>query len=42
MPEAVNQDAYGAGWLVKLRPSDIEDLGGLMDAAEYEDFAASE
>ncbi len=41
-PEAVNQDAYGAGWLMKLRPADSEALYGLMDADAYLEFVESE
>lgn len=32
-PEAVNQDPYGAGWLLRLKPSQAAD--GLLDAADY-------
>lgn len=34
-PEGVNADAYAA-WLFKLRPANVADLGGLLDAAGYE------
>lgn len=34
-PEAVNNDAYGAGWMVKVRISDASELAGLMSAADY-------
>lgn len=34
-PEAVNNDAYGAGWMVKVRISDAAELSGLMSAADY-------
>ena len=34
-PEAINDDPYGAGWLVKVRLSDRSELDGLMDAATY-------
>ena len=33
-PESVNSDAYG-NWLFKIKPSNAEDVGGLMDAAGY-------
>lgn len=36
-PEAVNQDPYGDGWMVKIRPSDPADVEGLMTADEYRD-----
>ena len=34
-PEAVNSDAYGAGWMVELRPADPDALAGLLTAADY-------
>ncbi len=37
-PETVNQDPYGAGWIVKMQISDPSQLDGLMDAAAYEEF----
>ena len=41
-PETVNEDAYGAGWLIKVKMSDASQLDGLMAAAEYEAFVAGE
>jgi glycine cleavage system H protein len=39
---AANRDPYGAGWLVRLRPSDLEaERGHLVDgAAAFEHFRA--
>ena len=34
-PELVNTAPYTEGWMYELRPSDAEDLGGLLDAAAY-------
>ena len=34
-PETVNQDCYGAGWFFRLRPDNVTDLDGLLDAAAY-------
>lgn len=34
-PESVNQDAYGTGWLVKIKPSDAGQVDALMDAKAY-------
>jgi glycine cleavage system H protein len=35
-PEIVNQDPYGAGWIVRLRPASGEDpRARLLDAAAY-------
>jgi glycine cleavage system H protein len=39
-PELLNEDPYGAGWIVKLRPSATGELDELMDAAAYEAFLA--
>ncbi len=41
-PEAVNQDAYGSGWLIKMKPADSDALTGLMDATAYQEFVESE
>jgi glycine cleavage system H protein len=35
-PEVVNQDPYGAGWLVRVRLSDPAEADQLMDASEYQ------
>jgi glycine cleavage system H protein len=37
-PERVNEDAFGEGWLVRVRVS--EELDTLMDADAYKDFAS--
>ena len=34
-PEVVNQDPYGAGWLIKIKVGNPADSGGLLDAAGY-------
>lgn len=41
-PELINEDAYGAGWIYALRPSDRAELDQLMDAHEYEELLESE
>lgn len=35
-PEAINKDAYGTGWLIKITPDNADDMNKLMDAAGYE------
>lgn len=35
-PETINEDPYGAGWLVKLSVADQSALGDLMDASAYQ------
>jgi glycine cleavage system H protein len=34
-PQAINEDPYGAGWLVKVRLADPAECGALMDADTY-------
>lgn len=34
-PETVNSDAYGAGWMVELRPADPAAVEALMTAGDY-------
>src|SRR3990167_8244641 len=34
-PELINQDPYGNGWICKIRPENMEELGELMDADKY-------
>ena len=34
-PEQINEDPYGAGWLVKVRLSDPSERDQLLDAAAY-------
>jgi len=35
-PDVVNKDAYGAGWMVKIRISNAAEAANLMDAAGYD------
>jgi glycine cleavage system H protein len=35
-PAHVNNDPYGAGWMIKVKLSEGADLSSLMDAAAYE------
>ena len=35
-PDAINNDPYGDGWMIKVRLSDPSEKDGLMDAAAYE------
>jgi glycine cleavage system H protein len=34
-PQAINEDPYGEGWLVKVRLADPSERDGLMDAGSY-------
>lgn len=33
--EKVNESCYGEGWLIRLRPNNPADVGGLLDVAGY-------
>ena len=39
-PDAVNEDPYGEGWLVRIRLSDPTELDGLLDANAYQQLLA--
>ncbi len=34
-PEVVNQDPYGAGWIIKMKIGDKEQIKDLLDAQAY-------
>ena len=35
-PGLINDDPYGAGWIVKMEPGRSDDIDALLDAAAYE------
>ncbi|MCB2191053.1 MAG: glycine cleavage system protein GcvH [Deltaproteobacteria bacterium] len=37
-PGMVNEDPYGAGWIIKIQPKGQPDLSRLLDAAAYSAF----
>ena len=37
-PELVNEDPFGAGWIVRVTVADLAELEGLMTAAEYDAY----
>lgn len=37
-PEIINDDPYGAGWMIKIKVTDNSNLDNLMDAAAYKEF----
>ncbi|MHB8049605.1 MAG: glycine cleavage system protein GcvH [Coriobacteriia bacterium] len=41
-PEAVNDDSYGDGWMIKVKVDNLSDVEALMDADDYEAFLAEE
>jgi glycine cleavage system H protein len=42
VPEAVNRDPYGDGWLIRIAVAAPEQLEQLLDAAQYRGFVESE
>lgn len=41
-PELVNKDAFGAGWLFKLKVVDETEVDEMMDADSYEELCPEE
>jgi glycine cleavage system H protein len=41
-PETVNEDPYGAGWLLRIRLSDPSEVDSLLDAAAYRALLAEQ
>ena len=41
-PEAINEDPYGAGWLVKVKLSDPAEADALLDVAAYRALLAGD
>ena len=41
-PELVNQDPYGAGWLIKIGVANPAELNALMEADEYRRYIQEE
>lgn len=37
-PELVNTDAYGAGWMIKIKISDMGEVEGLLSDVEYKEL----
>jgi glycine cleavage system H protein len=41
-PETVNEDPYGAGWLVRIRLSEPGEVDGLLDVEAYKAHVAEQ
>jgi glycine cleavage system H protein len=41
-PELINQDPYGAGWIMRVRPTDKAQFSAMLDASAYEAALAAE
>jgi len=35
-PALINSDPFGAGWFIKVRPSNVKELDDLLSAENYE------
>ncbi len=40
-PEAVNNDPYGKGWIIRMKVSDPAEAQGLMSAEDYKKFVGA-
>jgi glycine cleavage system H protein len=41
-PELVNEDPYGAGWMIRIRMNNPSEADALLSAVEYEDYIKEE
>ena len=41
-PETVNEDPYGAGWLIRIRLSDPSEVEALLDLGAYQQVLAEQ
>ena len=37
-PELVNEDPFGAGWIMRITLEDLAELDGLMSSTEYDSY----
>ena len=40
-PELVNEDPYGKGWIIKVKPESLDDLQNLLDAKAYKSLVGA-
>jgi glycine cleavage system H protein len=40
VPETINADAFGQGWIVRIKPSNASEMDSLMDEAAYGAYCA--
>ena len=41
-PETINEDAYGEGWMLVIKPDDMEQLNELLTPDEYSEMIEAE
>lgn len=39
-PESVNEDPYGAGWMIKMTISDASEIDSLLNAEQYKELVS--
>jgi len=39
-PQIINQDPYGKGWIIKVKPSNLEELNNLLSSEDYSKLIA--
>lgn len=37
-PELVNEDPYQKGWIIKIKPNNIDDINNLLSAKDYQNL----
>jgi len=37
-PQSVNDEPYGEGWMIRVRPDDLSELDALLSAEQYADL----
>ena len=40
-PELVNEDPYGRGWMIRIKPTDAAEADGLLTADDYKDLVGA-
>jgi len=41
-PETINTSPYEDGWMIKIKLSDVDELDGLMNVEDYQEFIEEE
>jgi glycine cleavage system H protein len=41
-PEKINEDPYGAGWMIRIRLQNQDETADLMSAEEYDEYTTEE
>ena len=41
-PEKINEDPYGAGWMIRIRLSNQDETRDLMSAEEYDEYTETQ